>query len=246
MTDTSQPGSPPSAPDAESSTDQYARRFRGPVGAFMLAVQEEAVLRFLSTHAGATVLDVGGGHAQLALPMARAGYRVTVLGSSPDSLARSRRMSEGGVVDHVVAGLTRLPYRDSSVDVVVSIRLLAHISDWPGFVRELCRVARSAVIVDYPSSRSVNVLAAPFFGMKKRLEGDTRRYRVLEPPVVESVFRAAGFGRLRTYPQFFWPMALHRALRAAQISRALERLPRRIGLTARWGSPVILCAEPGK
>jgi len=43
-------------------------------------------------------------------------------------------------------------------------------------------------------------------------------------------------------PQFFWPMALHRLSNSAGFARALERVPRALGLTARLGSPVLLCA----
>ena len=48
--------------------------------------------------AGLDVLDVGGGTGGFAVPLARAGHRVTVVDSSPDALAAlTRRAAEAGV-----------------------------------------------------------------------------------------------------------------------------------------------------
>ncbi|MCG5437905.1 class I SAM-dependent methyltransferase, partial [Micromonospora foliorum] len=45
-----------------------------------------------------TVLDVGGGTGGFAVPLARAGHRVTVVDASPDALAAlTRRAAEAGV-----------------------------------------------------------------------------------------------------------------------------------------------------
>src|SRR5262249_18315559 len=67
--------------DVETSSDAYARRFAGSVGRFFLDVQARTTLELLRPFPGASVLDVGGGHGQLALPLADAGYAVTVYGS---------------------------------------------------------------------------------------------------------------------------------------------------------------------
>ena len=49
-------------PDVETASDDYARRFSGPVGEWFLDVQERACLDLLRPWRGGTVLDVGGGH----------------------------------------------------------------------------------------------------------------------------------------------------------------------------------------
>jgi len=82
------------APDVATSSDDYARRFARPVGEWFLSVQEQACLDLVRPWRGGSVLDVGGGHAQVAVPLAREGYAVTVLGSTPGGPAsrwRSRR-----------------------------------------------------------------------------------------------------------------------------------------------------------
>ncbi|WP_433539282.1 methyltransferase domain-containing protein [Micromonospora sp. CA-249363] len=51
-----------------------------------------------------TVLDIGGGTGGFAVPLARAGHRVTVVDASPDALAAlTRRAAEAGVADRIVA-----------------------------------------------------------------------------------------------------------------------------------------------
>ncbi|MET8351335.1 MULTISPECIES: methyltransferase domain-containing protein [unclassified Micromonospora] len=51
-----------------------------------------------------TVLDVGGGTGGFAVPLARAGHRVTVVDASPDALAAlTRRAAEAGVADRIAA-----------------------------------------------------------------------------------------------------------------------------------------------
>ena len=63
-----------------------------------------AVLAEADPHGhGLDVLDAGGGTGGFAVPLARAGHRVTVVDPSPDSLAAlQRRAAEGGLSDRVV------------------------------------------------------------------------------------------------------------------------------------------------
>lgn len=229
--------------DVESSSDDYARRFSGPSGAWMLEVQERGFVEVLSTAPGVTVLDVGGGHGQLALPLARRGWQVTVFASDPSCRHRIDRAVSEGLVRFQTGDLLNLPFADRSFDTVVSVRMLTHCRRWERFVAELCRVASRAVIVDYPTSQSVNRIAPALFGAKKRLEGNTRLWRLFRHREVENAFAAAGFGVHARRPQFFLPMVLHRMLRVLPASKALEGLAAGLGLTNRWGSPVILEAR---
>jgi SAM-dependent methyltransferase len=225
--------------DVETSSDGYAARFSGPVGAWMLAAQERAVLGLLGAPAGATVLDVGGGHGQLALPLAAAGWRVTVLGSDASCARRLAPALAAGRVRFVAGDLLGLPFPDRAFEHVVSVRLLSHCERWPELVAELCRVAHRAVIVDYPTAESLNRAAPALFGAKKRLEGNTRAFTLFTHREVEAAFSACGFAPAGRTAQFFLPMVLHRALRCRPCSAAAEAVCRGLGLTRRWGSPVI-------
>jgi 2-polyprenyl-3-methyl-5-hydroxy-6-metoxy-1,4-benzoquinol methylase len=233
-------------PDVETSSDDYARRFSGPVGEWFLGVQEQACLDLVRLWRGGTVLDVGGGHGQVAVPLARAGYAVTVLGSTPACRQRlDRHAGAAGVEVAFEAGdVERLPYENGSFDVVVSFRLLPHVERWRALVGELCRVARHAVVVDYAPLVSWNLLTPLLFSLKKGIERNTRHYLLFLEDAVRRAFRAAGFRVTGRFDQFVLPMVVHRAIKRPRTSAAVEELARRLGLARLFGSPVILRAEP--
>lgn len=236
---------PPLAPpletaDVETSSEGYAGRFAGPVGRWLLAEQERATLRLLEGLPGRRVLDVGGGHGQLTGPLLSHGYDVTVFGSDPVCAARLEAYLKGPRCRFEWGDLLALPYRDRAFDLVLSYRLLPHVTRWRALVAELCRVADRAVLADFPTLASVNVLTPRLFGMKKRLEGNTRPYTLFREAEVAEAFAAAGFRPTGRAPQFTLPMVLHRTLRAPALSAAAEALCRGVGLTRRYGSPVIV------
>jgi hypothetical protein len=165
------------------------------------------------------------------------------VGSSDACRPRIQALVEGGKARFQAADLLRLPFAPRAFDVAVAFRLLPHVARWRELVAELCRVAARAVIVDYPTKRSVNALAAPLYGMKKRVEGDTRPFAVFADDEVEAAFAAQGFRVADRRPQFAVPMALHRALRVSALSRGLEGAARAAGITSRLGSPVIVRAD---
>jgi SAM-dependent methyltransferase len=232
-------------PDVETASDDYARRFSGPVGAWFLDVQERACLELLRPWPSAAVLDVGGGHGQVAVPLAREGYAVTVLGSAPACRERLDRLAGAARVEVAfeVGELLRLPYADRSFDLVVSFRLLPHVRRWRRLVGELCRVARHAVVVDYAPLVSGNFLTPLLFSLKKRMEKNTRHYLAFLEADVREAFRSHRFDVTARRPQFFVPMVVHRAAGRPGWSARVERRSRQLGLTRLFGSPVILRAE---
>jgi 2-polyprenyl-3-methyl-5-hydroxy-6-metoxy-1,4-benzoquinol methylase len=139
--------------------------------------------------------------------------------------------------------LLDLPYSGESFDLVVSLRLLAHVRAWPRLVQELARAARHGVIVDFPTVRSVNVLTPALFGAKRQLEGNTRPYRLFREREVVQAFAREGFVLRERRPQFVWPMVLHRALGVPRLSAAFEAPCAALGLREAFGSPVIALFE---
>jgi ubiquinone/menaquinone biosynthesis C-methylase UbiE len=226
--------------DIETSSDDYARRFAGAAGEWFLSIQSAATLRMLAAHPNARVLDVGGGHGQLAEPLIRNGYDVTVLGSADVCKQRIQRLIDQDRCAFKVGNVVDLPYPDQSFDIVISYRLLPHVTRWQQLLAELARVARIAVMVDYPTVRSVNYIAPQLFKFKKRLEGNTRSYTCFKEEDLLTVFQQHHFARAERYPEFFLPMVLHRAMKSPSISAALERVFRFTRLTSVFGSPVIL------
>ena len=234
----------PETADVETASDDYARRFSGAVGGWFLERQAGTVSELLrGLRPGARVLDVGGGHAQLTPVLVEAGYEVLVVGSAASSARRLDPWLDAGRCRFEVANLTALPYPERSFDAVVSVRLLPHIGAWRRLVQEICRVAARSVVVDYPSSRSVNVLSERLFAAKKRVEGNTRRFTLFGPGEIRGAFLAEGFRLTRSRPQFLWPMVLHRMLGRASVCRALEAPGRATGLLRLFGSPVIVRAD---
>jgi SAM-dependent methyltransferase len=229
--------------DVESSSAAYARRFEGPVGRWFLDVQARTALELLRARPGTSVLDVGGGHAQLTAPLLEAGCEVTVYSSAESCGERVQEWVRSGRARFCSGPLLHTPWPDASFDAALAFRLLPHIEGWRELLGELCRVARRAVIVDYPTARSANVFSGALFGVKQGIEGDARRFRVFRDAEVEEAFATAGFVCTDRRPQFLLPMALHRGLRLASLSRTVEAVARGTGLTRAWGSPVILRAE---
>ena len=222
--------------DIETASDGYAARFSGPVGEWMLGVQESIALGWIRESAVASTLDVGGGHGQLAIPLAHAGYPVTVLGSDPVCAKRIEAEVRAGKIKFQTGNVIALPFPDQSFDVAISVRLLPHCERWPELVKEMCRVARKSVIVDYPVESE---LSSILFGAKKKLEGNTRMWLSFRHAVVETEFEKHGFKLKRRIGQFFLPMVFHRTLKCRATSEFLEGICRGLGLTRCWGSPVL-------
>jgi 2-polyprenyl-3-methyl-5-hydroxy-6-metoxy-1,4-benzoquinol methylase len=230
----------PETADVETSSEDYSTRFSGEVGTWFLKLQEQATLRLLASHPQATVLDVGGGHGQITGPLVANGYKVTVLGSSESCSQRIQKFVRLGLCTFQVGSVIDLPYPDEAFDVVISYRLLPHVTRWQQFLEELTRVAREVVIIDFPTVRSVNSIAPLLFNYKKRIERNTRPFTCFRESDLLRVFHSLGFRREERHGEFFFPMVMHRMLRNASLSSALEKGSRLLGLNALLGSPVIL------
>src|SRR6478672_8026708 len=214
--------------DISTSSEDYARRFAGSAGRWFLETQTSMTLSLLSgLPSGASILDVGGGHAQITPPLIEAGFQVTVVASDPVCRARLEPWLRSRRCRFEVADLQALPYGDASFDAVICLRLLPHSISWRTLIRELCRVAKESVVLDYPSVRSANIISSQLFGMKRRVELNTRHFMTFRPQEVRAAFADAGFMLAAELPQFLLPMVVHRLINQARISRALE-VPGRI------------------
>lgn len=230
----------PETPDIATASDGYARRFSGEVGDWFLQVQKEAVLRMLATCPGSRILDVGGGHGQLTAGLLDAGYTVTVFGSAEVCKQQIEPLLDEDRCFFEAGNLLQLPYQDQSFDAVISVRTLPHLVQWDAFLIELARVTYHTLLVDYPAVRSANYLAPLLFDLKKRAEGNTRPYKCFYQSEIVAVLHSSGLQCTDRYPQFLLPMVLYRLGGSRRIASTLENVFRRVGLTERFGSPVIL------
>jgi 2-polyprenyl-3-methyl-5-hydroxy-6-metoxy-1,4-benzoquinol methylase len=232
----------PETADIETSSDDYASRFSGEVGEYFLKIQLDILLSLLEPHLGrkATILDVGGGHAQLAVPLVKMGYNVTVTGSHDSCRRRLSEQLPEAAFSYQTCDMLHLPFADNSFNIVIAFRLVPHVENWQLLLAELARVSSGVVIVDYPDIRSANIMNFLFFRLKKLLEGNTRPFGLFRRKQILQEFASNGMGQPEIIPEFFLPMVLHRKLGSAGISRFLERFCRSVGLTRLFGSPIVL------
>ena len=228
-------------PDIETASEAYARRFSGAAGRYLRGEQEAAIRAVLADFNGGTVLDVGGGHAQLTGLLRSLAGDVLVFGSDTRGLERVRRDYPDCAT--ATGDLLALPFANRSFDVVVAVRLVPHVRDWTRLLSELCRVARSTIVVDYPRTAGFNGLTPLLFPLKKRLEGNTRHYRNFRDAEIDEVLHVCGFEPRERRAQFLLPMVAHRRANGFVALRGFERAAKFLHLTQTLGSPVILRAD---
>jgi ubiquinone/menaquinone biosynthesis C-methylase UbiE len=136
-----------------------------------------------------------------------------------------------------------LPFENRSFDLAISVRLLSHVADWPRLIQEMCRVARTTVVIEYPSKAALNALGPMLFQFKKHLEGNTRTYTSFWPREVIAQLTAHGFFPTAEIKQLCLPLVMHRMLKGAVPMRWAEAALRTMRLTNLVGSPVILRAD---
>ena len=235
----------PDAPDIESSTYDYASRFYGPVGEWLVNHQvnttREILRRYFAEGERFSVLDVGGGHGQNINLINAMGGTITIVGSDLNCTEVIGEQVAAGKAEFRVASLLDLPFEDASFDVVICYRILSHMASWQKLIGELDRVSRNLVLVDYPSKRSFNIFSDLLFSVKKRIEKNTRRYGCYHDKQIDQEFGVHNRTRVYEKRQFFLPMALDRLIGRVAVSRILAGFFRAIGLTRLFGSPVIAC-----
>lgn len=234
-------------PDVETVSDDYAWRFAGPVGDFLLQVQGDYFARLAGSVSGRRALEVGGGHGRLTRRLLDAGFAVTVQGSTADCDRRIRPwMAEfPDRLDFVESSLWDLPFAHREVDLVVGIRPLAHVEDWSGLLAEMARVCRDQLILGYTPTSGFNRLAPMFYGLKQRIEGNTRPYAAYDIEFLIDRLGGLGFVDFAVEKQFTMPLAVHRGIRSRPFSKAAEGAARALGLTRLVGAPALLSARRG-
>lgn len=229
--------------DIETASTDYASRFSGAAGEYFLDKQTEIALSLVADLPQARVLDVGGGHAQLAVPLVKAGFEVTVTGSDESCRNRLDQLLGSEDFGFRICDSLSLPFADRSFEVVMAFRLLPHVTRWQQLLAELCRVADRCVILDYPDRRSTNILYEHCFGIKKKIEGNTRPFTLfsrkgIRDQLVHNEFRAPVFK-----PEFLLPMVIHRKINNRVVSALVENCCKIVGATHLWGSPIIFRSD---
>jgi len=115
----------------------------------------------------AWILDIATGTGRVAIPLARAGYRVIVLDQTEEMLRVLRNKAPDAGVTAVAATGRALPFANARFDVVVIARLLYLAPDW-------CEILADAVRVLHSSGRLLHEWAGgspdePWVQIRERL-----------------------------------------------------------------------------
>ena len=222
-----------------------AKRFGGPIGRILLEDQERTLAEFLGDVSGRRILDLGTGTGRAALALARRGALVTGVDASDEMLAVARtRAREAGVsIDFAPGDAHALRFPDRAFDSSVCLRLLMHVPDWPKALGELCRVTQRRIVFDYPALTSTAALQAVWRRAAFRAGRRVEAYRVFRSGAVAQELARHGFRVAASHKQFVLPIALHKAVGSASITRAVEGAMARAGLLRLAGSPVTIAAE---
>jgi 2-polyprenyl-3-methyl-5-hydroxy-6-metoxy-1,4-benzoquinol methylase len=221
------------------------RRFSGPIGKLIAEAQEAVIARFLAPIPGRTILDVGTGTGRAAIALARRGAILTGVDASKEMLAvaRLRAAEQGADVTFVDGDAHGLAFGTQSFDAVVCLRVLMHTPDWRQSLGELCRVARHRVVFDYPALASAAAIQAVTRRIAAAAGSNTEAYRVFSDRAVIDVLRANGFRVADRHRQFVLPIALHKGIGSAAVTRRVEGALGWLGLRSMLGSPVTVVAE---
>ena len=222
-----------------------AMRFSGPIGRLIAETQERQIAMFLAPIEGRRILDVGTGTGRAAIALAKRGAIVTGVDASAEMLqVAERRAHEADTAVTFARGdAHHLDFPDRSFDAVVCLRVLMHTPDWRASLGELCRVAQTRVVFDYPSLWSAAALQSVIRRVGHAIDPAVEAYRVFPARAIARVLREAGFEVIGEHRQFVLPIALHKRVNSEAWTRRVEGIMARTGLLGLFGSPVTLVAE---
>ena len=116
-------GQAPSPPEAWDALfgDFYLRAYTDEEADVDAAAAAQSAARLAACPAGGDLLDVPCGYGRHAIPLTRAGYRVTGVDRSPTLLAEARRRAGGDAPALVEADYRELPFPDASFDAALNL-----------------------------------------------------------------------------------------------------------------------------
>ncbi len=225
--------------DLHSSSPEYAKRFSGVAGTWLLKIQNQLIDQFLSKHSFQNGIDVGGGHAQVIPVLLKYSSQITLLASSREACGAAEQLIQESKIKVATSNLLDFSSEYNNYDLVSCFRIISHCDDWKKLISELCQASSDLVLIDYPTLRSSNILYFISFFLKRRIEGNTREFISFWDSEIKQEFRKHGFQRIYREAQFVMPMGLHRAMKNPKISGLIEKTCSLLGLRNLFGSPIV-------
>jgi len=183
--------------------------------------------------AGERAIDVGCGSGAYCRIMHAFGLDVTGTDLCRDSLEYATAHSPGAI-RFLHANCLNLPFPDDSFGLAVSVGVLQHVSDTPGFLREHVRILRPGGVLLLMTLNRHTVLEAmrriaPACNRRRRLAApEVRLRRFSRRELYDGVLREAPGARMDVSPVFVFPRSMARA----------EGLAARLGTVANLAGPL--------
>lgn len=105
------------------------------------------------------ILDAGCGYGFITKMLAQKGFLVTGVDNDVNRLKVARKLFQNHEIKFLKAGLSNLPFKDRSFDLVVCLEVLEHIKDDTKALKELKRITKSSgkIIVSFPEANTNKV-----------------------------------------------------------------------------------------
>ena len=126
-------------------------RFGGSFGHYLELTEVVTLLSAIAPCSG-SVLDVGAGTGKSSLPLLKQDHEVVSLDASLEMLgvAKNKALNTGLALRPVICDVHDLCFGDKTFECVVCSRVLMHLRNRDKAIDELCRVAKTAIILDFP------------------------------------------------------------------------------------------------
>ncbi len=173
------------------------------------------------------VLDVGCGAGTYVRFLRRLNHEAFGLDYSLPSLSRAVAADPRDARCYAAGEAYRLPFRDGSFELVVSIGVLQTLEDPERAVGELARVARPGGLIVFEILNAIEVVAL-VNAARDRLRGTPPRLRTYSPREARRWLSAAGLGPVRRVGIYLPPRGLpglSRTLMHDGVTRGVDRIP---------------------
>ena len=141
------------------------------------------------------------------------------------------------MIRQLVCPIEELSNLSERFDLVIALRLIPHVLDERELLRILLGLSKEGIIFDFASMRGLNALAALGFGLKKKIERNTRPFFSHHPGEIREFLQQQGCKNVRMIGQFVFPMGLHRAVNSRAFSALIEGTLS--PLSPLFGNPII-------
>jgi len=228
----------------EDFVQEYDKdRYGGSFGQYLENLEVGTYLSMMNPKSE-VILDLGAGTGKLSIPLILKSKKVLTVDSSVHMLRVARLKSHKLNIEiiTVISDAHCLSFKDRTFDCVVSSRLLMHLIDWKKGIKEICRVSRKELVIDFPSNFSFASLDILFKRIKRIFLPETQVYNNFSIGDITEEIKKNGFQVVQTRKEFFMPLTLHRLFNHPKISNKIEKLFRNFYITGLFGNPVTIKA----